>query len=281
MADTVSQASKSLDPEPGKLVFPVALVDKIPMDEKEYRDFEALVLQVLQNEGMNVPQKLFSVYLLTGETVRAKQGKSPPRGLDEVIKDAKQAGTETECPKARLIRGLFFSFLDRDPTSEAPKAGFGAMIGILRDMAKVFLNMGSVFLQRLNRSVSIPQVDKITVSPLRGEIDARFLEFFTGLVRSGWLGGQSSIHAGVCLMIVALSLGEWLVRALAAAAGRSAPTGEDLTHAMDFLQTEFGKRSTALTRMVSGSAFFALFDALMQRPSVACSLANLGREKIS
>jgi len=222
---------------------------------------------------LSLPEKVFGLYLVVAE---AGLGAAMPRPLEELIPLIRAGSDARDETKARLVRSLLVASLAQWGGPAQPQGGVGLMMSLLIGIAKQVGGFGSIFFARWQSRISVSAVQAVQMTEIQPAADKAFEGFFRAQLSSGWLLRYGSLFRGASLMLLGLSIGQWLIRASAVAAARNRPTDEDIKRAIETIRCEMVETGPGFKLVLEG-VFSQFFDALLDRPSVASSIAFSGR----
>lgn len=219
-----------------------------------------------------LPEKVLALHQMVA---RESRGESLP-GADEALAAARAAGPARDDTKARLILGVFLSSLLQTDGQAPVRGGVGLMVSLLFGLAKQVGGFGSLRIPRWGVTVGVGAVQALPMREIQAEADRAWEAFLRQQLATGWLVRYGSVFLGASLLLMELGLLQWFARASAVAAGRPAPTREDVDRALDLVREELLEAGPGFRLALEG-AFSVFYDALLDRPAVAGSLAYTGR----
>ncbi|NLI77837.1 MAG: hypothetical protein GX442_15545 [Candidatus Riflebacteria bacterium] len=219
-----------------------------------------------------LPEKVLALHQMVS---RESRGESLP-GAEEAVAAARAAGPGHDDTKARLILGVFLNSLLQTDGQAPVRGGVGLMVSLLFGLAKQVGGFGSLRIPRWEVTVGVNAVQAVPMREIQAEADRAWEALLRQQLANGWLVRYGSVFLGASLLLMEVGLLQWFTRASAVAAGRSAPTGEDVDRALDLVRAELVEAGPGFRLALEG-AFSVFYDALLDRPAVAASLACTGR----
>ncbi len=219
-----------------------------------------------------LPEKILAFHQLV---TRESRGETLP-GPEEAAASARAAGPARDDTKARLILGVFLNSLLQTDGTAPPRGGVGLMVSMLFGLAKQVGGFGVLRIPRWGVTVGVTAVQAIPMREIQAEADRVWEACFHQQLATGWLVRYGSVFLGASLLLMELGLLQWFTRASAVAAGRLSPTREDVDRALALVRAELVEAGPGFRLALEG-AFSVFYDALLDRPAVAASLAYTGR----
>lgn len=241
----------------------------LPRDR--YFELQAAGEALFAQSDRPLPAKVVGLHQLV---LRLSRGQPLP-GAEELGAAIDLACQATNDTKARLVMGIFLATALPYSGPTTPQGGIGLMVAMLTGVAKQTAGIGSVTIGRWGVTVGVGAVQKVEVAPVQAAADQRFDAFWREQLAAGWLLRYGTLFRGAGLLAIGTALGQWLVRAAAAAAGRP-PEEADIDRALEFLREEMVRPGAGFRLALEGT-FSAIFDSLLDSPALVASLASFAR----